>query len=728
MPRQGMPTSPPTRQRSLPVPPNRRRDKPQLSCNLCRRRKVKCDRQQPCRTCSLRGLAMSCTYPPEGTSRPADRDPHTVQNRIRELESLVHALMQRAASKNPSNVTSTPQSIQASTDGPVHRATEGSPDLNVPGGSSGSEAPSDCGTLTSSAAGVSYFDGAHWTALLDGISELKDCFQDATEQGSSIQVSPQAFSDNGPSPLLLYGRFAQASKAEILGVIPPRPAVDCLVSQFFNSIDLAPSLIHSGQFIRMYDKFWEDPFAAPITWIGLLFAMMCLASLLALPHASHYPGTFSPDPEGAGAVRMYREKIVQCLILGKYTKGGPYIVQTLILYIAIEHLLKEDSEFGTHILLGMIMNVAMRMGYHRDPKYFSVISPFDGEMRRRTWATIYQANLIFASQMGLPSMLKEYQIDTEEPHNLLDSDFDEDTTTLPPSRPETETTPVLYIITRSRVAHLWEEVRDIATDCRRHRYEEVLAMDRRIQASLHRIPPSLKMQPIAQSITDPPHLIMQRVWLEICLLRLQAVLHKNYFMAHAHYERYSYSRSVSLKSGLKILEYQHLVCDLVRPDGLLYGARWKLTSVMNNEFLLATTIVCAYLKQISENPQSAVEGVTLQNITQLLTKSSECWQRFSPTSQNARRATKIIQLVLKITATPTESPAGVEDELSPMLAFQDPLLLDLSFPCTLDDFYSGDDSTTMSDPSLESTPFTQHQPIDDEWINMFQRVSTRVQV
>ncbi|KAI0385531.1 hypothetical protein F5Y04DRAFT_246043 [Hypomontagnella monticulosa] len=714
-----MSVTPPPRQRPLP-PPNRRRDKPQLSCNLCRRRKVKCDRQQPCRTCSLRGLAMSCTYPPDATSRPSDRDPHsTVQNRIRELENLVHVLMQRAP-KNSLNGTSTTHVDQASADSSAVSALEASSDAAATGEST------DCGTLTDTPAGVSYVDGIHWTALLDSISELKDYFQDNLESSLHYPIPPQVVPDYGPSPQLLYGRFAQATKGEILSTIPTRAVADRTISKFFNQVDLAPALLHSGQFIRQYEKFWEDPASTPIIWVGMFFAILGLSNLITLQHGGHDPTAPPQDLEIAVLVRLYREKVVQCLTLGKFTRGGPHVLQTFILYIAIEHLIHEDAEFGTHLLLGMMLNIAMRMGYHRDPKYFPVISAFDGEMRRRTWSAIYQANLIFASQMGLPSMLKDYQSDTEEPRNFLDSDFDENTTELPPSRPHTELTPVLYVIVRSRVAHLWEHVRDVATDTRFHKYEEILAVDQKIRTEKRSIPEALIMKPIEKSIADAPQLIMQRIWLDICFLRLQVVLHKKYFMAPARHKRYTYSRTVCLKTAMKIIEYQHMVYELVTPDGILYEARWKLSSVMNNEFLLATGILCAYMKQIVEIPECAVEGTSPEDVSQLLIRSLGCWERFTSTSRHARRITKVIRLVLNITNTPTESPATTEDDLGPVIDFQDPLLLDLNFPCTLSNFYTNEDSASQANlSSLESMSFSQN-PNDDDWINLFQRVSTRV--
>ncbi|KAI0181731.1 hypothetical protein GGR52DRAFT_53381 [Hypoxylon sp. FL1284] len=710
------PSTPPTRQRPLP-PPNRRRDKAQLSCNLCRRRKVKCDRQRPCRTCSLRGLAVSCSYPPDATSsRPSDRDPSTVQNRIRELESLVHILMQRAASKTTSNTVSAPPADTA-----VSRATDGSPDSD---GSGGERPGTGILTLTHNSPGeVNYVDGAHWSALLDNISELKDCFPETTEPALHSRLTPAVVPDYGPSPQLLYGRFTQLSKGEILSAIPSRPVVDRLVSKFFNTMDLAPAISHKGQFIRMYGQFWEDPFAAPIMWVGLLFAMICMATMFTMPHATACWSSVPADPQTAILVKVYREKVIQCLTLGRYTKGGPFVLETLICYVAIEHMLQEDPEFGIHILVGMVLHLAMRMGYHRDPKNFPVLSVFDGEMRRRTWAAIYQANFIFAAQMGLPSMLKEHQIDTEEPRNLYENDFDENVTELPPSRPDHEITPITYIITRARTASFWEKIRDIATDTRTHKYEEILAVDRMLELQKAKIPPGLRMRSISDSIADTPQLIMQRVWLEICFLRLHVVLHKNYFMAVNHHERYKYSRSVSVKAAMKIIEYQHLIYELVVPDGMLYEARWKLSSVINNEFLLGTTIVCAYLKQISFNPERAVEEVGTQEISDLLTKSLDCWGRFSDSSSHARRAMEAIRLVLKAANTPTASPTNVDDEPDAMLAFQDPLLLDLNFPCTLESFYNGDNSTFTTESLLNPATFGKQLP-DEEWINMFERVST----
>jgi len=40
------------------------------------------------------------------------------------------------------------------------------------------------------------------------------------------------------------------------------------------------------------------------------------------------------------------------------------------------------------------------MGYHRDAKWFPTITPFQAEMRRRTWALVRLSDIIFSHQVS----------------------------------------------------------------------------------------------------------------------------------------------------------------------------------------------------------------------------------------------------------------------------------------------------------------------------------------
>jgi hypothetical protein len=182
--------------------------------------------------------------------------------------------------------------------------------------------------------------------------------------------------------------------------------------------------------IFQYGQFWEESSAASIMWLGLLFTILCLGELdrkSLAPESNKFQMPILVS-ESLLSTNIFRQRIVQCLMLGRYTKGGPYVLETLLQYYMIEHFLRQDAEFDIWILLGMPIPISLRMGMHRDPKHFDGISVFAGEMRRRIWATIFQIDVGFSALAGLPRMIKPHQCDTEEPRNLLDSDFDETTT------------------------------------------------------------------------------------------------------------------------------------------------------------------------------------------------------------------------------------------------------------------------------------------------------------
>lgn len=131
------------------VPPSRRRDKPIVSCTLCRRRKLKCDRQQPCKTCIDRGLALSCIYVRNAPAAQEPKAPHSVHDRIDQLEKLVTTLM----SGKDANPTLSPASHL--------------PHLN---NDNGADVPGTPDRMRFTGDTTSYASGAHWTSILDGVS------------------------------------------------------------------------------------------------------------------------------------------------------------------------------------------------------------------------------------------------------------------------------------------------------------------------------------------------------------------------------------------------------------------------------------------------------------------------------------------------------------------------------------------------------------------------------
>lgn len=314
-------------------------------------------------------------------------------------------------------------------------------------------------------------------------------------------------------------------------------------------------------------------------WLGLLFTMMCLATQFQQSSGDQFEGVYPSfqlpqDPQRL--VQTYREKIVQCLILGKYTKSVPYTIETLLLYFTVEHFLNKDTQIGPWILLGIIVRIAMRMGYHRDPSYSPQISPFQGEMRRRAWAMILQLDLITSSQIGLPRMIQEDQSDTGEPLNLLDDDFDEVMIHMPAPRPDTDLTPMTYIVAKNKLLSVFSKISDLATSTQPSPYSEVMRLDKILYAARLGIPPGLQLRPMAKSITDHSDVVMRRIYLALLFHKAQCVLHRKYLLIARLDNRHAYSRQSCIEAALQILQHQSTLNQHTQLGGRLYRDRWKI--------------------------------------------------------------------------------------------------------------------------------------------------------
>ncbi|KAH6845638.1 hypothetical protein B0I37DRAFT_328907 [Chaetomium sp. MPI-CAGE-AT-0009] len=484
--------------------------------------------------------------------------------------------------------------------------------------------------------GSNYVSSVHWAAVLDSISELIDHCEEKEKE-----KKPAPDDDSVPSqisgPRLLY-EPVKATKADILTSMPARPVVDRMVARYFNALGIAPAILHSAQFLRQYESFWRNPEATPFVWIGLLFSVICLATQF------QQPGEESAEASSLMHIHQFHERIVQCLVLGQYTRGGPYVVETMINYCASELCITKDTDVGPWLPLGIMVPLAVSRGYHRDPSGFPNISPFVGEMRRRVWAAVVQMDLRLSNQMGLPHLLKSTQCNTAEPRNLYDCDFDEDTVELPPSRPETEVTPVLYSLAKNRIDKIGGPISDLAADARDRPYPEIMALDRELQEVETSLPPIFRWQPLSQSFMVAPQVQMFRIWLRLAVLRLVIWLHRKYLAPSYNDVRYEYSRGACARAATEILEFQVLLDEETRPGGQLHQTRWMQSSLMQSTFLLGMSVACYYMQLTKPAvlPQAAAAAAAnpemRSRIRDLLRDTYPLWLRCSAVSRDAREA------------------------------------------------------------------------------------------
>ncbi|TVY24040.1 Fusarisetin A cluster transcription factor [Lachnellula hyalina] len=653
-----------------------------MSCTLNFAR-LKCDRQHPCGACSRRSLTNSCNYATTSSSTPdaqrsvAPRQSTSLHGRISELESLVVTLME---------AQSLPSPLAPKSPGPSSLSfTDVFPETQRPKKSQDEAAsPADPGTLKLRESGISYVQSAHWEAILTKIRGFRDLVTDSKAP---------------PGSRLFYGPNRHATRDEILAAVPPRPVVDRLMALHFDSYIISPCQYiqaffpllealtvccrsHSSQEVsprggffltwpitssltfNQYESFWEDPSATSIAWIGLMFSMLCIAAQLQAFTIDLIDGQAeSLKAEYLTTKDDFRDKAVQCLILARYTTGGPYILETLITVLTGEFILVKDSSTDGWLLISTILHLAMRMGYHRDPDHFPGISPFEGEMRRRIWTIILQLDLVLSLEMGLPRSATDTHIDTKQPRNLRDCDFEEDTTEMPPPRPETEWTPVIPLIAKGRLISALGLICDVNTDINPPSYEQVIKVDALLEdVHNHAIPAVLRWQTMPHPITDSPNLVIQRVSVETTYYKSRILLYRRALIScpvRQTEERTRDSVRICLDSALKILSYQQMLHEESQPFGRLSQLRWKVTQIFNQDVLLATSVLCLYLQDVDKFELPETAGQTTwspraEEIRQRLTISHKIWLEMSTASAEAGKVAKALSIVLGNTETSSE--------------------------------------------------------------------------
>ncbi|EME49238.1 hypothetical protein DOTSEDRAFT_118472, partial [Dothistroma septosporum NZE10] len=585
-------TPPPHTQQALTNTANcthlkQRRARSQLSCIPCRQGKLKCNRSHDpaCDQCIKRSRESSCVFvPPPVKQKPTQN----VKGRIRQLEDLVVDLMKQQLT------TTAQQEGDSGSQGERNAETE--PGRTDSGGLfenvdiDGAAKP--FGRMRISRDEITYVGDTHWKAILNGISELKrelgDEEEDGDHDGNGEATSP-GDADNSTGTM---------GDNQLIASVPPKKVADRLLSLWFNSPDPFKPIIHAPTFQEEYRHFWRSPNETPTMWLGLLFAILSLAASFGLRDC---------DPTTANArailqdVNRYHTLSASSAVLADFTKPKQYTIECLLLYAA--GLRSNDAFVNVWLMIGLILRLTLRMGYHRDPANYPAISIFNGEMRRRVWAIVSMIDVLISFQLGLPSMVKTLQSDTAPPRNLLDRDFNVDTKTLPPSRGIDELTPCSYTRVKLRIVRIFADASELTHTTVQTSHENMMELDSMLEEA--RMQPSLLQMPdISELVTDPAEQLMCRFNIDLLYLKTKIVLHRRYmekpFAQLSPKEQtmgIGYSRRACISCALRVLQHHSTIYSASQSGGQLESVKWYMGSISTHDFLLASMVICLELSQ-----------------------------------------------------------------------------------------------------------------------------------
>ncbi|KAI0133153.1 fungal-specific transcription factor domain-containing protein [Hypoxylon sp. NC0597] len=575
-----------------------------LSCAPCRNSKLKCDRATPCGQCLRKGKPDGCLYAP----RPEKQKPvKSMAARLKRLEGMVRGMIDT-------------DGIELSTD------------------KKAAQEQTARGVVVQGQKAQTFVGGTHFMAMLEDIEDLKSYFEENDEDGDEIY---DPYENTGPAELLMYSRGVPKNKDELLAILPEPTVVR--------------HIVHVPTFLKEYNDFCRDPHGAPLHWIALLYMILALGVFFSSFSAPHELKSDSPTP-AMDRFKQYRGAAGWALIWGKYSQPGPYTLQAFLLYVEGDFMSNRENRMNCYLLSSVLIRLMLKMGLHRDPSKLPNITPYDGEMRRRMWNLALQVDLLVAFNLGLPSMTQGIESDTQLPTHLTDTDFDKDTTELPPARPSSDYTVLTYPINKARITRVFYLVAKQAHALTVPSYAEVMKVDAQIEETWKEVPATMKMKPIEECVMDNPIHVVQRFGIAAIYQKSRCIHHRRYIVEEIPVREHDYSRRACLEAALALLDYQNSMHEASKPGGMLGQSGWFVAALIAvNDFLLASMIIALV---IQNDKYWEVDGeynwiarcmptLTRGGLVETLQRSHRIWRDMSGDIPEFRKSEDVVGTILR---------------------------------------------------------------------------------
>jgi hypothetical protein len=367
-------------------------------------------------------------------------------------------------------------------------------------------------------------------------------------------------------------------------------------------------------------------------------------------------------------VDVFREKTVQCLVLGNYTEPGPYTIETLCFYFISEHFRSADAMFGLWMVWGIIIRAAFRLGLHRDASNYPKISAYQGEMNRRVWSCLVHLDIMTSCQVGLPRMIKDGTYDTGKASNLDDSDFDQNTKVLPPARPDSDLTPSGFHNVKNLFAGIFGQIVDQSSSTKTVSYEELMSMDKALHEAHRRTPEHLRVDGALDLQNGSVDDRMRKFTCALTFQKARCFLHRRFFVVSKETSTFTYPYSMKscVDAAAEMIQVQIYWHAQQKPGMPLFISRWKTSSLMTQDYLMSAMLLCLYLghcvsiPSLEENTAKMGTRVKMsrKEMLQMLDDALEIWEDASSNSREAAKAAEALkQMLKKVRAMNPTNPA-----------------------------------------------------------------------
>ncbi|GAW21091.1 hypothetical protein ANO14919_106040 [Xylariales sp. No.14919] len=405
--------------------------KPPLSCTSCRARKLKCDKQSPCRNCERNG--SECVFPArKRIQRPRKTKNAELLQRLNRLESIVGRV--GLANLEEIEVRVGAVDVQAAdaqtTESQIHPTIAAS---RQPHGDRAPDSPKYVRPSQGSSASR-YMSGEFWSSLCDEVGGLKQVLEQSTdsdeEDDGDEGTTPESIGGGGTSiptpPGILLGTPQTRS---LLAIEHPSPEhIRHLASVYFRNVDLHLKILHRPTILKALHNLADHPETASDLSLELttLFFAIYYAAITSLSPVESADALGRPR---ADLATLFQAGIEQALVRADYLNNTSLeTLQALTLYTCC--LRSHNGSRASWALLGLTIRLAQALNIHQDGDGTnSHFSPFEAEQRRRLWWQLIVLDIRAAEDRGTNTVIARGSYNTRLPHNVDDVEFGPDMTT-----------------------------------------------------------------------------------------------------------------------------------------------------------------------------------------------------------------------------------------------------------------------------------------------------------
>ncbi|KAE8379202.1 fungal-specific transcription factor domain-containing protein [Aspergillus bertholletiae] len=379
------------------------------SCVVCARRKVRCDRNDPCSACTKHGV--ECIFPTHLPPRRRKRQRSEEDRRYSGFPYQSPTIQNHAAPAPTTNID--------------HPAATSSAFPGTPRATQGMLLAGDGRSI--------YLDSNVWTSVRGELPRAEDVFRDMSDNNSNH--SAQEVDDE--TSLILGGTVKKS-----LSALHPSPLhIFKLWQTFLENINPLVKILHGPTVQQELLVASGSLDTVSKEFEALMFSIYCIA-LVSLK-ADEVQNTYG-ERKAVLLSRYRRGARLAFTKAGILRTSKMVVLQAFVLYLLSMRATSDPQSIWS--LCGVAVRMAQRIGLHRDGAQLG-LSIFETEMRRRLWRQLSILDVTTAHSSGITSLHPYFSVDVLPPSNVNDSELDPRMTDM--LRVHQGATEMIFVLARS---------------------------------------------------------------------------------------------------------------------------------------------------------------------------------------------------------------------------------------------------------------------------------------